>query len=58
MKTIAIFLLSITVLLWGCSKVMTNEEIINEVRFCKDNWMEYRTLVNWLSNEVVQIVCK
>ncbi len=58
MKTIAIFLLSITVLLWGCNKAMTNEEIVKQVKFCKDNWMEYRTMLYWVSNQVANIVCE
>lgn len=36
---------------------MTNEEIVKQTNFCKENWFEVRVVRNWLNGKTRFIEC-
>jgi uncharacterized lipoprotein YajG len=43
-------------MLFGCAK-MSNQEIINQTKFCEENGLEAKVLVNGWTNEIVKVQC-
>ena len=50
------YLILIFLLLTACS--MTNEEIVEEVNYCKDNEMDFQVISNGFTLRVTKIICR
>lgn len=57
-KYILILLILSTTILWGCGqKAMSNDEVIKQVKLCKDNWLSASVIWNFLTNDIHRIQC-
>lgn len=52
-----IMLLLFGIFLIGCSKPMTNEEIIEEKNLCERNNMDYELVISGWDYKVINVIC-